>query len=145
MIKSFIRNCIVFFARRWGLPDPSLVIFKSDYPDGKLVGEPAQIGAFSVIDYGGGVFIGKNVKIGYGVIILSVSTITGSKNNIVLKKPVYIGDDAEIGSNVVVLPGVKIGKNATIGAGAVVTENVPDDSVAVGMPAHIVRIKSDIL
>ena len=69
------------------------VIYKSDFPEGKLEGKPAQIGAFSVIDYGSGVKIGKNVKIGYGVVILSVSTIVGDKKEKIIKKPVIIGDN----------------------------------------------------
>jgi len=69
------------------------VIYKSDFPEGKLEGKPAQIGAFSVIDCGGGVKIGKNVKIGYGVVILSVSTIVGDKKEKIIKKPVIIGDN----------------------------------------------------
>ena len=82
--------------------------------DGKLIGKPAQIGNFCLIDYGGNVTIGQNVKIGYGVFIISSSTITGSKNTRVLRKPIVIGDNVEIGSNSVILPGVAIGNNTTI-------------------------------
>ena len=42
-----------------------------------------------------------------------------------------------IGANVTVLPGVTIGKNSVIGAGAVVTKNIPDNCLAVGVPAEI--------
>ena len=100
------------------IPPP---VYKSDFPDGKLVGAPADIGAFSLIDYGGNVTIGKNVKIAYGVIILSVSTITGNSGAKLIKRPVSIGDNVEIGSNVVILPGVNIGSDTTIGAGAVLS------------------------
>lgn len=120
---------------------PSLVIYNSQFPDGKLTGTPAQIGAFSYIDYGGGVTIGKNVKIGYGVIILSVSTITGSEKEKVIRKPVKIGYNVEIGSNTVIMPGVTIGNGSTIGAGAVVTKDIPPNSIAVGVPAKVVRNK----
>lgn len=53
--------------------------------------------------------------------------------------PVSIGDRVWIGENVAVLPGVTIGQGAVIGAGAVVTRDVPDNAVAVGNPARIVR------
>ena len=125
-----------------GLPNPSLVRYMSDFPDGKLIGKPKEIGTFSIINYGGGVKIGKNVKIGYGVIILSVSTITGSKNTEIIRKSVIIGDNVEIGSNSVILPGVTIGDNSTIGAGAVVINNIPANSVAGGVPAKIVKKKT---
>lgn len=120
-----------------------LVYYICSFPDGKLIGEPKQIGAFSIIDYGGTVIIGKNVKIGYGVIILSVSSITGSRGGKIIRKPVIIGDNVEIGSHAVILPGSKIGNNSTIGAGAVVLQDteIPENSVAVGVPANIVKTK----
>lgn len=83
--------------------------------------------------------IGINVKIGYGVIILSASTIVGSKNTQIIRKPVIIGNNVEIGSNAVVLPGVTIGDNSTIGAGAVVINDIPANSVAVGVPAKVIK------
>ncbi|MDO8725088.1 MAG: DapH/DapD/GlmU-related protein [Candidatus Methanoperedens sp.] len=119
-----------------------MVYYVSDFPDGKLKGKPKQIGYFSVIDYGGNVEFGENVKIGFGVVIISVSSITGSKKTDYIRKPVIIGNNAEIGSNSCILPGVTIGDNSTIGAGAVVTENVPPNSVVVGIPARVVRQKN---
>lgn len=125
-------------------PDTMLLpIYRSDFLDGKLVGIPAQIGRFSLIDYGGNVTIGKNVKIGYGVIILSVSTITGNSDAELIKKPVSIGDNVEIGSNTVILPGVNIGSNTTIGAGAVVNTDIPEGVVAGGIPARIIKKKRE--
>jgi galactoside O-acetyltransferase len=53
--------------------------------------------------------------------------------------PVVIEDDCDLGVGTVVLPGVRIGKGAQIGAGAVVTEDVPAYSVAIGVPAKVVR------
>jgi acetyltransferase-like isoleucine patch superfamily enzyme len=116
-------------------------VYRSDFPDGELIGQPAQIGRFSIIDYGGGIKFGKNVKVGYGVYILSASAITGSKQEAVIRKPVNIGDNVEIGSHAVILPGVTIGNNATIGAGAVVVRDVPDNSIAVGVPAEVIKYK----
>jgi acetyltransferase-like isoleucine patch superfamily enzyme len=119
-----------------------LAVYYSAYPDGKLEGKPEQIGYFSVVDYSGTVKIGKNVKIGYGVKILSLSTITGSKDKPTIRKPVIIGDDVEIGSNSVIMPGVTIGENSTIGAGAVVTKDIPPNSIAVGIPAKVIKTKT---
>ena len=82
------------------------------------------------------------MKIGYGVIIISASTITGSDSSKCVKKPVKLGDNVEIGSNATILPGVTIGDNATVGAGAVVTEAVPSNSVVVGVPAKVVKWKN---
>ncbi len=53
--------------------------------------------------------------------------------------PVVIEDDVWLGQNVLVLPGVRIGRGAVIGANSVVHSDVPSYSVAVGVPARIVR------
>lgn len=55
--------------------------------------------------------------------------------------PISIGDDVEIGSNSVILPGIRIGNNSTIGAGAVVTQDIHENSIAVGVPAIVIEKK----
>jgi acetyltransferase-like isoleucine patch superfamily enzyme len=50
-----------------------------------------------------------------------------------------VGSYSRIGSNATILPDVKIGKNVTIGAGSVVTKDLPDNCVAVGIPAKIIK------
>ena len=54
-----------------------------------------------------------------------------------------IGDFSSIGCNAVILPDVKVGRNVIIGAGAVVNKDVPDNCVAVGIPAKIIKINND--
>lgn len=56
---------------------------------------------------------------------------------------VEIGDGAFLGYGVVVLPNVRVGKRAVIGANSVVTNDIPDFSVAAGVPARVLRIHSD--
>jgi maltose O-acetyltransferase len=56
-----------------------------------------------------------------------------------LKAPVFIGDNGWIGSRVLVFRGVSIGKNSVIGAGSVVTKDIPENTLAVGVPARKVR------
>ena len=43
------------------------------------------------------------------------------------------------GANVTVTPGVTIGSNSIIGAGSVVTHDIPENSIAVGDPARVIR------
>lgn len=50
-----------------------------------------------------------------------------------------IGSFSSIGTNAVIIPKVNIGKNVTIGAGAVVTKDIPDNSLAVGIPAKVIK------
>jgi len=57
--------------------------------------------------------------------------------------PVVIEDGVWIGANVVVMPGVTIGSNVVIGGGSVVVKDIPDNSVAVGNPCHVIRAITD--
>ena len=52
---------------------------------------------------------------------------------------VDIGDNCFIGYGSIILPNVTIGRNCVIGAGSVVTRDIPDDSIASGVPARIIR------
>lgn len=56
-----------------------------------------------------------------------------------LIKPISIGDNCHIGTNVTIMPGVTIGSNVIIGVGAIVTKNIPNNSIAVGVPARVIE------
>lgn len=56
---------------------------------------------------------------------------------------IEIGDDCWLGGGVIVCPGVKIGCRCVIGAGSVVTHDIPDNSVAAGNPARVIRTATD--
>ncbi|ODT82094.1 MAG: hexapeptide transferase [Pelagibacterium sp. SCN 64-44] len=58
-------------------------------------------------------------------------------------KPVRIGAGADIGTNATILPGVTIGEGAIIGAGAVVTADIPPYAIAAGVPARVLRWRTD--
>lgn len=61
--------------------------------------------------------------------------------NCVTKGGIHVGDDAWLGYGVVVLDGVSIGKGAVIGAGAIVTSDIPDNAIACGVPARVIRMR----
>lgn len=67
------------------------------------------------------------------------TSLQSRRDNIEYAEPITIGDDCWLGANVTVLPGVTIGKGCTIGAGAVVQKSIPDYSVAVGVPAKVIK------
>jgi acetyltransferase-like isoleucine patch superfamily enzyme len=64
--------------------------------------------------------------------VLSDNT-RAKKRGVTLKKGCYVGAQCAI------LPGVTIGECAVVGAGSVVTEDIPSYSIAVGVPAKVVR------
>lgn len=53
--------------------------------------------------------------------------------------PIKIGNGCWLGGGVIVLPGVTIGDGSVIGAGSVVTKDIPENSLAVGNPCHVIR------
>ena len=61
------------------------------------------------------------------------------------KGDIIIGDDVWLGFGVIVLDGVHIGNGAIVGAGSVVTKNIPEESIAVGNPARIVKTRSEFV
>ena len=61
------------------------------------------------------------------------------KNHYVYNLPVCIGDNVWIGSGAQILPGVTIGENSVIGAGSVVTNDIPANVAAYGVPCKVIR------
>jgi acetyltransferase-like isoleucine patch superfamily enzyme len=57
---------------------------------------------------------------------------------------ITIEDDVWLGVGVIVLDGVRIGKGAVIGAGAVVAHNIPDGAIATGVPARVIKMRSEL-
>lgn len=53
--------------------------------------------------------------------------------------PTLLKKGASIGSNATILCGITIGANSIIGAGSVVTKDIPDDVIAAGNPARVIR------
>ncbi len=59
-------------------------------------------------------------------------------------KGIVIEENAKIGGNVTIGPRLTIGKNSLIGCGSVVLESIPENSVAVGNPAKVVKKISEL-
>ena len=112
------------------------------------IGEGTWIGAFTVIDGGGGLTIGKGCDISAGVHIYTHNTvhrcISERQFNQVERKPTVIGDYVHIGANATILMGCRIGHHSVIGAGAVILEDsdIPPYSIVVGVPARVLEVSS---
>jgi len=102
--------------------------------------EDVSINSFTHIFGAGGVRIGARTLISACCSITSVThaePVADRRRGINL--PVVIEEDCWLGTGAIVLPGVRIGRGSIIGAGAVVTKDIPPLSVAIGIPARVVR------
>lgn len=113
-------------------------------------------------DHGTGITLGENVFMNYDCIMLDGGYIRIGKHTLIgphcqfytpqhpmdyverreekeTAYPITIGEDCWLGGNVVVCPGVTIGNRCIIAAGSVVTKDIPDDSLAAGIPAVVKR------
>lgn len=107
------------------------------------IGNHSHIDSFSVLHGQGGIIIGSKCAIASGVTIYSQTnqykfdTSMDVIDQPILYQKVAIGNGVWIGANATILPGVSIGSGAIIGAGAVVNKNIPENTIAVGVPARI--------
>ncbi len=94
----------------------------------------------------GDITFGDHVMIGPKTIIWGrdhgISKGTPMNDQKHVSKPVVIGDDVWIGAGVIILKGVVIGNGAVVGAGSVVTKNIPENAIAVGNPARVIKFRT---
>lgn len=88
------------------------------------------------ITIGEGVLINLNCTIGHDSYIGNYCELSPGVH---ISGHVSLGDFSSLGTGAVVIPGIKIGKNCLIGAGSVVNKDIPDNSVAVGVPAKVIK------
>lgn len=91
------------------------------------------------IDHFGGIVISGYARFGDNCVIRNGVTI--GLRNIHEKAAPAIGDNVDIGTGAKILGNITIGNNVHIGANAVVISSVPDNSIAVGIPARIIHRK----
>jgi len=123
------------------------VRLRTFYPTSSIViGDGCQLTGASLTCRSTSIELGKNVLVGPDVVIVDSDfhapwpvadrpVNPGVEND----RPVRIGDGAWIGMHSIILKGVTVGKGAIIGAGSVVTRDIPDNAVACGCPARVVR------
>lgn len=113
---------------------------------GVIIGEGCEI--YPNVSWGSEPYlieIGNNVRITMGCKFVThdggVWTLRkmGKLENADLFGRIKIGNNVHIGLDTIIMPGVTIGNNCIIGCGAVVTKDIPENSVAVGVPARVIK------
>ena len=104
-----------------------------------------QVGAFGTEPYL--ITVGKNCLFSAGVhlithdggvkVLSDLDYFKGERMDIIA--PVVVGNNVYIGTSAYIMPGVTIGNNVVIGAGSIVTHDIPDNSVAVGVPCRVIK------
>jgi acetyltransferase-like isoleucine patch superfamily enzyme len=106
----------------------------SNILSGVKISSSVRIGKCALIYYNAiithDVFIGDFIEISPGAVILGRAKV----NNY-----------SQIGAGAIILPDIVIGENVVIGAGSVVTKNIPDNSVAVGVPAKVIKKRDPLV
>ncbi len=111
-------------------------------------GAELEIGNSTFINYGTSICatqsirIGQKCSIGNHCIVLDNhfhSLEPERRSTMPPSAPVVLGNNVWLGVRVTVLPGVRIGDGAVIGAGSVVTKDIPARTLALGVPARVIR------
>ena len=118
----FLPNLIKWFIR---------ITFASSIP------YSCKIGKNTILGYGGlGIVIHPSCVIGENCIIAQHVTLGGTSKKYDVPK---VGNNVLIGAGAKILGPVKIGNNVVVGANAVVLKDLPDNVLAVGVPAKIIK------
>ena len=135
--KNTFEKNIQLSARKVGSINPKLLI-----GNGCLVRSGSHITTINSIIIGNGLLTGNNVLISdnsHGDITLETLMIPPRERLVTSKGGVTIGNNVWLGNNVCVLSGVIIGDGVIVGSNSVVTHNIPSYSVAVGIPAKVIK------
>ncbi len=108
------------------------------------IGDYVSIHQMCYLECAGGLIIGSNVSLSHSVSIIThehdyLQTDVPIRDSPEIMKPVTVCDNVWIGAGAKILAGVSIGEGAVIGAGSVVTKSIPPNSVAVGIPAKVIK------
>ncbi|MBR4323917.1 MAG: acyltransferase [Bacteroidales bacterium] len=120
-----------------------------DFPNASItignhcsIGEYNHITACNKITIGDGLLTGRYVIISdnsHGGLSEEEAYIQPSLRDLKSKGEVVIGNNVWLGDKVAVLSGVHIGNNVIVAANAVVTKDIPDNCMAAGVPAKIIK------
>jgi len=124
--------------KNWKMPEikegkPTKYNWLVQNKEGFKLGKYTDIGAFCYINAKNGVAVEDGVQIGSHCSIYSVSTIDGKSGKVILK------NNCMIGSHSIIMPGVTVGKNSVVGAFSFVNKDIPENTLAYGIPVKIIK------
>lgn len=111
-----------------------------------MVGGVVELIGPNLLSWGAVIHCDEHVRLDRHAVVSEYVTITDSTHehvegawhlDTVTTAPVQVGADTWVGAKATITPGITVGARCTVGAGAVVTHDVPDDHVAVGVPARM--------
>ena len=136
--QAILKELLGYEAKQLSISSP----FDTDYGWNIKVGENVFINSNSYLMDGGGITIGDNVFIGPSCGLYTAHhpfNYQDRNKGWELAKPIHIGSNIWFGASVTVTPGVSIGDGSVIAAGSVVTNDIPPNSLAAGVPAKVIR------
>lgn len=121
-------------------------VFMHTYGGNIVIGNDCSFNPFCMVYGHGGITIGNKVRIATHTIIIPANHTFHNINLPIMeqyetRKGIIIEDDVWIGAGCKILDGVTIHKGSVIGAGSVVTKSIPPFSIAVGVPAKVLKTR----
>jgi acetyltransferase-like isoleucine patch superfamily enzyme len=117
--------------------------------EGLKIGNNSNIGPYCYIGCSGYIEIGNNVMISPRVSIYAENHVF-DRTDITMKEQgvnrqfVKIEDDCWVAANSIILAGVTIGKGSVIAAGSIVTKDIPPYSIVAGVPARVIKQRTQL-
>ena len=122
-----------------------LVVDKLHAESGIYFGKWVALNFNCYIEGSGGVEIGDGTIFGPNVVVVSsqhgIEVDTSVREAPRKFGKVKVGHNVWVGANAVIMAGVRIGNGSVIGAGSIVTKDIPDECIAFGAPARVIRNK----
>jgi acetyltransferase-like isoleucine patch superfamily enzyme len=114
--------------------------FYSDFGENINIGKNVFVNHACTFMDRGGITLEDNVLIGPKVNLITTNhPINPAERRATISLPIVIKKGAWIGVGATILAGVTIGENSIVAAGAIVTKDVPDNTIAGGIPAKILK------